>query len=105
MIVRVNATKSNGIKEWGYLCDPNAAWLRKQSQDEGTVRIFSTTMLKKMGVIFRVKEYNGLDMVVCKRSRNMIETTINHGIVVIDTHSKFDARKFRKNDSVKRLIE
>jgi hypothetical protein len=105
MIVKVRVTKPNGTKDWGYLCDPNADWFKKQSQDEGTVRIFSTTMLKKMGVIFRMEEYNDLDMVVCKRSRNMIETTIKHDIVVIDTDSEFDAKKFRKNKSVKHLME
>ena len=105
MIVKVKVTRPNGSKQVGYLCDPNAAWLRKQSRDEGTVRIFSTTMLKKMGVIFRMEEYNDLDMVVCKRSGNMIETTINHGIVVIDTDSEFDARNFRKNRSVRNLID
>ena len=67
------------------MCDPNAAWLKKEKQDEGTVRIFSTTMLKRMGVIFRMEEYNDLDMMVCNRSGNMIETKISHGIVVIDT--------------------
>ena len=104
MIVRVKVTKPNGTKTWGYLCDPNAAWLRKEDRDEGTVRIFSTTMLKRMRVIFRMEEYNDLDMLLCKRSGNMIETKISHGIVVIDTDSEFDARKFRKNESVKSLI-
>ena len=73
MIVRVKVTRPNGAKEWGYLCDPNAAWLKKENRDEGTVRIFSTTMLKRMGVIFRMEEYNDLDMLVCKRSGNMID--------------------------------
>ena len=59
-------------------------------------------MLKRMGVIFRIEEYNDPDMNVCKRSGKMIETKISHGIVVIDTDSEFDARKFRKNDSVKK---
>ena len=52
-----------------------------------------------------MEEYNDLDMVVCKRSGNMIETTINHGIVVIDTDSEFDARNFRKNRFVRNLID
>ena len=69
MIVRVKVTKPNGRKTWGYLCDQNAAWLRKEDRDEGTVRIFSTTMLKRIKVIFRMEEYNDLDMMVCKRSR------------------------------------
>ena len=31
MIVRVKVTKPNGTKEWGCLCDPNAAWLKKEN--------------------------------------------------------------------------
>ena len=105
MIVRVKVTRPNGAKEWGYLCDPNAAWLKKENRDEGTVRILSTTMIKRMGVIFRMEEYNDLDMLVCKRSGNMIETKISHGIVVIDTDPEFDARNFRKNEAVNNLIQ
>ena len=62
-------------------------------------------MLKRMGVIFQIEEYNDLGMIVFKRSGNMIEIKISHGIVVIDTDSEFDARKFRKNESVNNFIQ
>ena len=53
MIVAVKITLRDGSRKAGYLCVPNACYLLKKQKTESDVRIFSTTMLNHMGVIYR----------------------------------------------------
>jgi hypothetical protein len=105
MVVKIEGVLlKDGRQAQGYLVDPNAVLMHKASRDDDDLAFYSQTMFKRLGMIFVCEGYLDLDIVRCKKTGLRLILDIQMGIQVLPT-LPFDARKFRKNDSVKAYIE